>query len=83
MYLVGKGPEPSIFTPPRLLYRLCGCMIRAISEEQFLANVEYIAEHLLPFGYDTVTVDCYWYLALDGSKIFLDEYGMALAVPGR
>lgn len=30
-------------------------------EEEVLANAPFMAEHLLPFGWDTVVVDIQWY----------------------
>ncbi|MDO4070173.1 glycoside hydrolase family 27 protein [Clavibacter michiganensis] len=33
----------------------------AVTEEEVMANARFMAEHLLPFGWDTVVVDIQWY----------------------
>lgn len=65
-----------------------------VSEEQVLANARYLAEHLLPFGYEYVVVDIQWYAPDAGTRRdqfqyipfgqrVMDEYGRFLPCPAR
>lgn len=49
----------------------------AVTEEELLKNIDFLDEHLLEYGYDTVTVDNGWFLSGQGKgiTIALDEYG--------
>ncbi|MBO3085993.1 glycoside hydrolase family 27 protein [Cellulomonas fengjieae] len=62
----------------------------SVTEQEVLANAEFMAEHLLPFGWDTVVVDIDWadptarahgYNA--DAPLELDEHGRLLPDPGR
>lgn len=37
------------------------CFGASVTEAEVLANARYMAEHLLPYGWDTVVVDIQWY----------------------
>ena len=37
------------------------CFGTSVTEDEVLANAEFMAEHLLPYGWDTVVVDIQWY----------------------
>ena len=49
----------------------------SIPEKEMLKNIDFISEKLLPYGYDTVTVDNGWFLSGRGKgvTIALDKYG--------
>lgn len=66
------------------------CYGTTVTEAEVLANAEFMAEHLLPFGWDTVVVDIDWsdptarshgYNA--GAPLEMDEHGRLLPDPGR
>jgi len=49
----------------------------AVTENELLKNIDFLSEKLLPYGYDTVTVDNGWFLSGQGKgiTIALDKYG--------
>ena len=54
----------------------------SITEAEYLENARILAERLLPFGYDTATVDIQWYEPnaqghdyKPGAPLTMDEYG--------
>ena len=49
----------------------------AVTEDELLKNIDFLSERLLPYGYDTVTVDNGWFLSGkgEGVTIKLDAYG--------
>lgn len=53
----------------------------AVTEEELLKNIDFLSEHLLRDGYDTVTVDNGWFLSGQGEgiSIALDEFGRPIA----
>ncbi|GAA0303701.1 glycoside hydrolase family 27 protein [Kineococcus aurantiacus] len=66
------------------------CYGTTVTEEEVLANARFLAEHLLPFGWDTVVVDIDWsdptakphgYNA--GAPLCLDDRGRLVPDPGR
>ena len=63
-------------TPPRGWNSYTGYSI-AVTEAELLKNIDFLAEKLLPHGYDTVTVDNGWFLSGigEGVAISLDAYG--------
>ncbi len=55
-----------------------------------LANARFMAERLLPYGWDTVVVDIHWYEPgarshgyNDDPEVVLDEHGRLLPAPNR
>jgi len=80
--MVAVISTPSIFfaedhpTPPVGWNSYTGYSI-AVTEEELLKNIDFLSEHLLKYGYDTVTVDNGWFLSGRGKGISmaLDEYG--------
>ncbi|MCX6996703.1 MAG: glycoside hydrolase family 27 protein [Kiritimatiellaeota bacterium] len=48
-----------------------------VTEQELLKNIDFLSAKLLPYGYDTVTVDNGWFLSGqgEGSTMALDEYG--------
>ncbi len=67
-------------TPPMGWNSYTGYSI-AVTEAELLKNIDFLSGHLLPYGYDTVTVDNGWFLSGQGKgiEIALDEYGRPMA----
>ena len=66
------------------------CYGTTVTEAEVLANAEFMAEHLLPFGWDTVVVDIDWsdptarsHGYNPSAPLELDEHGRLLPDPGR
>jgi hypothetical protein len=66
------------------------CFGSSVTEDEVLDNAEHVAEHLLPFGWDTVVVDIQWYETDPGrhdyrdvSDPVLDPNGRPLPAPNR
>ncbi|WP_341358059.1 alpha-galactosidase [Georgenia sp. M64] len=66
------------------------CYGTTVTESEVMANAAFMAEHLLPHGWDTVVVDIDWsdptarahgYNA--GAPLALDDHGRLLPDPGR
>jgi len=66
------------------------CYGTTVTEAEVLANAEFLAEHLLPHGWDTVVVDIDWsdptarahgYNA--GAPLAMDAWGRLVPDPGR
>ncbi|GEM_PF-3709958 len=47
-------------TPP-MGWNSWDCFGASVTEDEVIANAEFMAAHLLPFGWDTVVVDIQWY----------------------
>jgi len=64
------------FSPPMGWNSYTGYSI-AVTEQELIKNIDVLSEKLLPFGYDTVTVDNGWFLSGkgDGITMNLDAYG--------
>lgn len=59
-------------TPPRG-WNSYDSFTKNVNETQFLANCEAVAKYLLPYGYDSCTIDYLWYEP-DNGDWFLDDY---------
>ena len=66
------------------------CFGTTVTEAEVLANAEFMAEHLLRHGWDTVVVDIAWYDPTakahgynDGAPLVLDGFGRPLPAPNR
>ncbi|NNH06731.1 glycoside hydrolase family 27 protein [Cellulomonas fimi] len=66
------------------------CYGTTVTEAEVMANAEFMAEHLLPYGWDTVVVDIDWsdptarshgYNA--GAPLAMDAHGRLVPDPGR
>ncbi len=63
----------------------------SVREEEVKANAEYMARHLLKFGWDTIVVDIQWYAPEtrthgyipDPHNVTLDEVGRLFPAPNR
>ncbi|WP_425957090.1 alpha-galactosidase [Xylanimonas sp. McL0601] len=66
------------------------CYGTTVTEAEVLANARFMAEHLLPFGWDTVVVDIDWsdptaraHGYNEGAPLALDDHGRLVPDPGR
>ncbi|MDA1364914.1 glycoside hydrolase family 27 protein [Glycomyces algeriensis] len=67
------------------------CFGGAVTEDQVVANAEFMAAELLPYGWDTVVVDIQWYEPDPGiehgynpvADPVLDAWGRQLPAPNR
>ncbi|ROR81736.1 Alpha galactosidase A [Plantibacter flavus] len=66
------------------------CFGGSVTEAEVLANAAFLAEHLLPVGWDTVVVDIQWYEPAPGvgdyervSQPTLDAWGRPQPAPNR
>jgi alpha-galactosidase len=71
-------------------WNIWDCYGTTVKEEEVLANAEFMAEHLLPHGWDTVVVDIQWYEPEaraggynDGAALELDGFGRQLPAVNR
>jgi hypothetical protein len=64
----------------------------SVTEDEMMANARFVAEHLQPFGWDTVVVDYRWYdpgahnndpNSRAGVKLEMDKFGRLLPPPNR
>jgi len=76
-------------TPP-MGWNSWDCYGTTVTEAEVLANAEFMAEHLLGYGWDTVVVDIQWYepTARAGgynadAPLELDDYGRPMPVVAR
>ena len=51
---------PALRTTPPMGWNSWDCYGTTVTEAEVLANAEFMAEHLLPLGWDTVVVDIAW-----------------------
>ena len=66
------------------------CFGTTVTEAEVLANAEFMAAHLLEFGWDTVVVDIDWYDPAarahgynDGTSLVVDAFGRQLPAENR
>lgn len=76
-------------TPPRG-WNSWDCYGTTVTEAEVLANARFLAEHLLPHGWDTVVVDIAWYDPAakahgynDGVPFTMDDHGRLVPDPVR
>ncbi|MEA4945439.1 MAG: alpha-galactosidase [Propionicimonas sp.] len=76
-------------TPP-MGWNSWDCYGTTVTEAEVLANAEFMAEHLLEFGWDTVVVDIDWsdptarsHGYNDRAPLVMDDHGRLLPDPGR
>ncbi|WP_431030596.1 glycoside hydrolase family 27 protein [Plantibacter sp. RU18] len=77
-------------TRPPMGWNSWDCFGGSVTEAEVIANAEYLAEHLLHVGWDTVVVDIQWYEPEPGlsdyertSRAVLDGWGRQLPAPNR
>jgi hypothetical protein len=66
------------------------CYGTTVTEDEVLANAEFMAEHLLPHGWDTVVVDIAWsdptaraHGYNEGAPLVVDDHGRPQPAPNR
>ena len=76
-------------TPP-MGWNSWDCYGTTVTEAEVLANAGFMAEHLLPHGWDTVVVDIAWsdpgaraHGYNEGAELVLDGYGRLQPAPNR
>ena len=72
-----RMPEPSggaLATVPPRGWNSWDRFGTRVTEAAFLENAELIAKHLLPSGFDTMTVDMFWYSPLGPPNVALDSH---------
>ncbi|MEJ1192251.1 glycoside hydrolase family 27 protein [Pseudarthrobacter sp. CCNWLW207] len=76
-------------TPP-MGWNSWDCYGTTVTEEEVVANAAFMAEHLLPYGWDTVVVDIQWYEPAaraggynDGAALELDGFGRQMPAVNR
>lgn len=76
-------------TPP-MGWNSWDCFGASVTEDEVIANAEFMAAHLLPLGWDTVVVDIQWYEPDPGLSTYqtvsnprLDEWGRQLPAANR
>ncbi|MDD7944917.1 glycoside hydrolase family 27 protein [Microbacterium sp. NE2HP2] len=84
------GERRAAASRPPMGWNSWDCFGSSVTEAEVLANAEYVAEHLLAFGWDTIVVDIQWYEPDPGahdyrevSRPLLDAWGRPLPAPGR
>lgn len=66
------------------------CFGTTVTEDEVIANIEVMAERLLPFGWEAVVVDIQWYDPTarahgynDDAPLLLDAFGIPQPAPNR
>lgn len=83
---MAKTPSPR----PPMGWNSWDCYGTTVTEAEVLANAEHMAQHLLPFGWDTVVVDIDWsdptarsHGYNEGAPLHLDDLGRLAPDPER
>ncbi|MGN8025296.1 glycoside hydrolase family 27 protein [Microbacterium sp. 22242] len=79
------------FSPrPPMGWNSWDCFGTTVTEEEVLANARFLAEHLLPFGWDTIVIDIDWsdptarsHGYNDAAPLCMDDHGRLVPDPGR
>ncbi len=76
-------------TPP-MGWNSWDCYGAAVNEEQLLGNAEYMRDHLLEYGWDTVVCDIQWSephaydtMYTPNAELCMDEYSRLIPAPNR
>jgi alpha-galactosidase len=77
-------------TTPPMGWNSWDCYGTTVTEAEVLANADFMAEHLLPHGWDTIVVDIQWYEPTAraggynaGAPLHLDDHGRPMPVERR
>ncbi|MEV6172799.1 glycoside hydrolase family 27 protein [Streptomyces sp. NPDC051954] len=83
-------PIPDRALRPPMGWNSWDCYGTTVTEDEVLANAEFMREHLLRFGWDTVVVDIQWYDPTarahgynPDAPLVLDAHGRQLPAPNR
>ena len=90
----GRGREKPAFwdwqPAPAMGWNSWDCFGAGVTEEQAMANADYMAKNLKSHGYDLVTIDIQWYEPLAHTDIYrkgavleMDEHGRLLPAGKR
>lgn len=81
---------PLARTTPPMGWNSWDCYGTTVTEAEVVANAEFTAEHLLPYGWDTVVVDIDWsdptarsHGYNDDAPLAMDEHGRLIPDVGR
>ncbi|MEK3883043.1 glycoside hydrolase family 27 protein [Paenibacillus sp. PL2-23] len=80
----------SIATTPPMGWNSWDCYGASVTEEEVLGNAQYMADHMLEFGWEYVVVDIQWYEPGANSSIYrpfvplvMDEYSRLVPATNR
>jgi alpha-galactosidase len=83
-------PDSILALTPPMGWNSWDCFGGTVTESEVMANAEFMAKHLAPYGWDTVVVDIQWYEAEAGASDYnavanpaLDAWGRQLPAPNR
>jgi hypothetical protein len=87
------GPQPIFWTyatTPPMGWNSWDCFGAAVTEDQAVANAQYVKEHLAVHGWQYIVVDIQWYEPnakgdryRKGAKLEMDQYGRLLPAINR
>ena len=87
--MISAGRALAVSRPP-MGWNSWDCFGSSVTEAEVLANAEYMAEHLLIHGWDTIVVDIQWYESDPGTTDYqrvsspeLDSWGRPQPSPAR
>lgn len=82
--------ENALALTPPMGWNSWDCYGASVTEAEVKGNAEYMARHLLPFGWEYVVVDIQWYEPETNSSIYrpfaqlvMDEHARLLPAPNR
>lgn len=83
--------KPSVLAPtPPMGWNSWDCYGSGLTEDEFKANVDYMSEHLLRFGWQYAVIDIQWYqphpLPIsypETDDLVMDEFGRLAPAPNR
>jgi alpha-galactosidase len=82
--------SPTTPSRPPMGWNSWDCFGSTVTEDEVLANARFMAERMLPLGWDTVVIDINWYEPAarahgynDDPDLVLDDYGQLLPAPNR
>ncbi|MDZ7372060.1 MAG: glycoside hydrolase family 27 protein [candidate division KSB1 bacterium] len=88
-----QKPKPTILAQrPPMGWNSWDCFGSDVTEEQVKANVDFMAEHLKPYGWEYIVIDLGWYLSPertihtfknDNPPQLIDEYGRLIPDPRK
>ncbi|MFJ6376103.1 alpha-galactosidase [Pseudarthrobacter oxydans] len=83
-------PDSFLARTPPMGWNSWDCFGSTVTESEVIENAEFMAEHLAPYGWDTVVVDIQWYEADAGLNDYqavsdpeLDNWGRQMPAPNR
>jgi alpha-galactosidase len=87
---VNDSPVRSGAVVPPMGWNSWDCFGTSVTEDEVMRNAEFMAKHLLPFGWNTVVVDIQWYEPTaraggynENAPVELDDFGRPLPATNR